>query len=195
MGQGKNNYYKHGIKTFWLDEAEPEVHPQQPGHLKYYLGNGAQVAQLYPYYYAKTFYDGLKASGEDEIISLTRAAYPGSQKFGAIVWNGDIPSTFENLKMSITSGLSMSMCGIPWWNSDIGGFLNGDTESDYFRELIVRWFQFGLFCPVMRLHGARKRQSTYTERHPGIIEPSGGDNEIWSFGEKNYHIIKNIRLS
>lgn len=97
MGQGKNNYYKHGIKTFWLDEAEPEVHPQQPGHLKYYLGNGAQVAQLYPYYYAKTFYDGLKASGEDEIISLTRAAYPGSQKFGAIVWNGDIPSTFEIL--------------------------------------------------------------------------------------------------
>lgn len=188
----KNNYYKHGIKTFWLDEAEPEVHPQQPGHLKYYLGNGAQVAQLYPYYYAKTFYDGLKASGEDEIISLTRAAYPGSQKFGAIVWNGDIPSTFENLKMSITSGLSMSMCGIPWWNSDIGGFLNGDTESDYFRELIVRWFQFGLFCPVMRLHGARKRQSTYTERHPGIIEPSGGDNEIWSFGEKNYNIIKKI---
>ena len=94
--------------------------------------------------------------------------------------------------MSITSGLSMSMCGIPWWNSDIGGFLNGDTESDYFRELIVRWFQFGLFCPVMRLHGARKRQSTYTERHPGIIEPSGGDNEIWSFGEKNYNIIKKI---
>jgi len=188
----KQNYYKYGIKTFWLDEAEPEVHPQNPSHLKYHLGNGAQVAQLYPYYYSKTFYDGLKAEGEEEIISLTRAAYPGSQKFGSIVWNGDISSNFENLRMSITSGLSMSMCGIPWWNSDIGGFLFGDIESDYFRELIIRWFQFGLFCPVMRLHGARKRQSTYEYKNPGIIEPSGGDNEIWSFGETNYYIIKRL---
>lgn len=188
----KEHYYRYGIKTFWLDEAEPEVHPQQPSHLKYYLGNGAQVAQLYPYYYVKAFYDGLKAEGEEEIISLTRAAYPGSQKYGAIVWNGDIPSTFENLKMSIKSGLSMSMCGIPWWNSDIGGFLNGDIESPYFRELIVRWFQFGVFCPIMRLHGARKKQSSYVPRHPGIIEPSGGDNELWSFGEQNYPILKSL---
>lgn len=189
--KAKEHYYQYGIKTFWLDEAEPEVHPQQPSHLKYHLGNGAQVAQLYPYYYAEAFYDGLKAEGEIP-ISLTRAAYPGSQKFGAIVWNGDIPSTFEALKMSIKSGLSMGMCGIPWWNSDIGGFLFGDIESNYFRELIVRWFQFGLFCPIMRLHGARKKQSDYVFRHPGIIEPSGGDNEIWSFGERNYPILKNL---
>lgn len=187
----KENYYRYGIKTFWLDEAEPEVHPQQPSHLRYYLGNGAQVAQLYPYYYAGMFYDGLTAEGEQP-VSLTRAAYPGSQKFGAIVWNGDIPSTFEALSMSIKSGLSMGMCGIPWWNSDIGGFLFGDIESEYFRELIVRWFQFGVFCPVMRLHGARKKQSDYVQRHPGIIEPSGGDNEIWRFGEKNYPILKSL---
>lgn len=189
--KAKENYFNYGIKTFWLDEAEPEVHPQQPSHLKYYLGNGAQVAQLYPYYYAKAFYEGLKAEGENP-VSLTRAAYPGSQKFGTIVWNGDIPSTFESLKMSITSGLSMGICGIPWWNSDIGGFLFGDTESDYFRELIVRWFQFGVFSPVMRLHGARKKPFTHIQRNPGIIEPSGGDNEIWSFGEKNYPILKRL---
>ena len=187
----KENYYRYGIKTFWLDEAEPEIHPQQPSHIRYCLGNGAQVAQLYPYYYAKTFYDGLTAEGEHPIC-LTRAAYPGSQKFGAVVWNGDIPSTFEALKMSIKSGLSMGMCGIPWWNSDIGGFLFGDIESDYFRELIVRWFQFGVFCPIMRLHGARKKQSDYVERHPGIIEPSGGDNEIWCFGEANYPVLKGL---
>lgn len=187
----KENYYRYGIKTFWLDEAEPEVHPQQPAHLHYYLGNGAQVAQLYPYYYSKTFYDGLTAEGEQP-VSLTRAAYPGSQKFGAIVWNGDIPSTFEALKMSIKSGLSMGMCGIPWWNSDIGGFHSGDIESPYFRELIVRWFQFGLFCPVMRLHGVRIRQSNYEFKNPGIIEPSGGANEIWCFGEENYPILKNL---
>lgn len=188
----KENYYRYGIKNFWLDEAEPEVHPQQPWHLKYYLGNGAQTAQLYPFYYSKLFYDGLKSEGEEEIISLTRAAYPGSQRFGALVWNGDIPSTFQNLKMSIKSGLSMGMCGIPWWNSDIGGFMNGDIESDSFRELIVRWFQFGVFCPVMRLHGSRNRPSWHKDRHPGIIEPSAGDNEIWCFGERNYPILKDL---
>ncbi|MBP5281394.1 MAG: hypothetical protein J6Z22_02735, partial [Lachnospiraceae bacterium] len=96
------------------------------------------------------------------------------------------------LKMSIKSGLSMGMCGIPWWNSDIGGFHSGDIESPYFRELIVRWFQFGLFCPVMRLHGVRIRQSDYEFKNPGIIEPSGGANEIWRFGEENYPVLKNL---
>lgn len=90
--------------------------------------------------------------------------------------------------------MRLSLSGIPWWNSDIGGFLFGDIESDYFRELIIRWFQFGLFCPVMRLHGARKKQSNYVVKHPGIIEPSGGDNEIWSFGKENYHIIKKLLI-
>lgn len=188
----KNNYYDYGVRSFWLDEAEPEVHPQQFANLKFYLGNGAQTALLYPYYYAKMIYEGLKEEGEDKIVSLIRAAYPGIQKYGAAVWNGDILSTFEALRMSVKSGLSMAMCGIPWWNSDIGGFLMGDTESEYFRELIVRWFQFGLFSPIMRLHGLRQRQENYKSRHPGIIEESGGDNEIWSFGESNYPILKNL---
>lgn len=190
--KAKKNYYEKGIRTFWLDEAEPEVHPQQFGNLRFYAGNGGQMAMLYPFYYAKTFYDGLKEAGEEETVALTRAAWIGSQRFGVSVWNGDIPSTFEALKQSIVSGLSMSLCGIPWWNSDIGGFHSGDIESDYFRELIVRWFQFGVFCPIMRLHGARKRQSDYVPRHPGIIEPSGGDNEIWRFGERDYPIIKSL---
>lgn len=175
-----------------MDEAEPEVHPQQFDNLRFFIGNGAKTALLYPYYYSKIFYDGLKSEGEEDIISLTRATYPGSQRLGAVVWNGDIPSTFTALRQSVTSGLSMSMCGIPWWNSDIGGFHSGDIESDYFRELIVRWFQFGLFSPVMRLHGARNRMSNQVDRYPEVKEKSGGDNEIWSFGERNYPILKNI---
>lgn len=192
--QVKNTYYSYGIKTFWLDEAEPEIHPQDFDNIRFYIGNGAQTALLYPYYYAKAFYDGLRSEGESDIVSLTRACYPGSQKFGTIVWNGDIPSTFEALQQSIVSGLSMAMCGIPWWNSDIGGFHSGNIESDYFIELIVRWFQFGLFCPVMRLHGARLRTKNQVDRHPGVKERSGGDNEIWSFGERNYPILKELIL-
>lgn len=103
--QIKKSYIKYGIRTFWLDEAEPEIHPQQFGSLKTYAENMAQTALMYPYYYA----------------------------------NGDIGSDFHALKESVVSGLSMAMCGIPWWNSDIGGFFNGDTGNDYFRELIVRW--------------------------------------------------------
>lgn len=188
----KEHYYKHGIRTFWLDEAEPEVHPQQYANLKMYAGNGAQCAMLYPYYYSKLFYEGLKSEGEDDIILLTRAAYPGTQKFGSLVWNGDIMSTFDALRMSVKTGLSMAMSGIPWWNSDIGGFLMGDIESSYFKELIVRWAQFGVFSPVMRLHGSRLKTKNQKNRHPGVKESSGGDNEIWSFGSENYEILKGL---
>lgn len=188
----RNNYYSYGIKNFWLDEAEPEVHPQQFANLKFYAGNGAQTALLYPYYYNKIFYDGLSSEGETDIISLTRAAYIGSQRVGACVWNGDIMSSFHALKQSITSGLSMAMCGIPWWNSDIGGFLFGDTESESFRELIVRWFQFGLFCPIMRLHGTRLNQSYYVDEAPDVMVKGGGYNEIWHFGEENYRTIEKL---
>ena len=188
----KKNYYDYGIHSFWLDEAEPEVHPQQFGHLKFYLGNGAQTAMLYPYYYVKMLYEGLQEAGETEIISLTRAAYPGSQKYGAAVWNGDIQSDWRALRQSVTSGLSMGMCGIPWWNSDIGGFFNGNPDDEEFRKLLVRWFQFGLFSPIMRLHGARIRTKNQPEPNPGIIERSGGPNEIWCFGDENYVTIKKL---
>ncbi len=192
--QINKSYYKCGIKAYWLDATEPEIYPLQFNNLIYYIGDGEQVSLAYPYFNQKTFYDGLVENKEQHSVLLTRSAYAGSQKFGSILWNGDIPSTFEALYESIISGLSMAMCGIPWWNSDIGGFSGGNIESEYFRELIVRWFQFGLFCPVMRLHGVRERQSNYVSRNPGIICESGGDNEIWSFGEENYPILKEILL-
>ncbi|MFW6287730.1 MAG: TIM-barrel domain-containing protein [bacterium] len=188
----KENYYDQGIRTYWLDEAEPEIRPVHFDNLRFYNGNGEEVGLLYPYYYSKLFYDGLKEAGEDEILSLTRAAWIGSQRVGALVWSGDIPSTFESLQMSVKTGLNMAICGIPWWNSDIGGFWGADIESDYFRELIVRWFQFGLFCPVMRLHGARNRTKEQGEADPALKEPTGGDNEIWSFGEQVYQILKDL---
>ena len=84
----------------------------------------------------------------------------------------------------------MSMCGIPWWNTDIGGFYGGDIHSDYFKELIIRWFQYGVFCPVMRLHGSR----IGADRTRNIIEPSGDDNEIWSFGTENFSALKELVL-
>jgi alpha-D-xyloside xylohydrolase len=187
-----NNYYANGIKNYWLDEAEPEVVPAHFDNLRYYKGNGEEVGLIYPYHYAQLFYEGLKETGEEEIISLVRAAWIGSQRYGSLVWSGDIPSTFEALRKSVKTGLNMAMCGIPWWNSDIGGFWGADIESDYFKELIVRWFQFGVFCPVTRLHGVRNRTANQVERNPGVKEPRGGDNEIWSFGEEVYQILSGL---
>lgn len=184
----KENYIDNGVDALWFDEAEPEIHPEQFDNLLMKKGRGDVVGLLYPYYYAKLAYDGFKSMGRDDIITLTRCAYLGSQKFGALVWSGDIESTFESLKCQVHGGMNMALCGIPWWNTDIGGFYNGDTTSEYFRELIVRWFQFGVFSPVMRLHGTRIRHIEKSD----LKEPSGDPNEIWSFGEENFEILKEL---
>ncbi len=124
----------------------------------------------------------LKAMGIQPIVSIWPTINPNSENY----------TTWQALRQSVISGLSMAVCGIPWWNSDIGGFCGGDTQSEYFRELIVRWFQFGLFCPIMRLHGARLRIPNAPVRNPGIIEPTGGPNEIWQFGNRAYGIIEKL---
>jgi hypothetical protein len=90
----------------------------------------------------------------------------------------DIPATFEALADSIRAGLNVALSGIQWWNSDIGGFHGGDPEDETFRELIVRWFQFGAFCPIMRLHGHREPRWSH-----GPVGNGGGPNEVWSFGQ------------
>ena len=184
----KENYLDNGVDGLWFDEAEPEIHPEHFDNIIMYAGRGDEVALLYPYHYAQLVYDGMKKMGRDDVITLTRSAYTGAQRFGALVWSGDIASTFESLEEQVKSGLNMAMCGIPWWNTDIGGFYGGDINSDHFRELIVRWFQYGLFSPVMRLHGSRDGH----DRSRNIKEPTGGDNELWSFGERNLKILSEI---
>ena len=185
----KENYLDNGVDQLWFDEAEPEIHPEHFDNLLFHAGRGDEVGLLYPYYYAKMVWDGFRKMGK-EPVTLTRCAYLGSQKFGALVWSGDIPSTFQSLSDQVKAGLNMAMCGIPWWNTDIGGFWGADIESEEFRELIVRWFQFGVFSPVMRLHGSRVKHGKKTE----IIEPSGDPNEIWSFGEEDFAILKDLIL-
>jgi alpha-D-xyloside xylohydrolase len=184
----KENYIDNGVDALCFDEAEPEIHPEQFDNLILHEGNADEVGLLYPYYYSQLVYDGMKNIGRDDIVTLSRCAYTGAQKFGTLVWSGDIPSTFESLRMQVKSGLNMSMCGIPWWTTDIGGFYGGDIESDYFKELVVRWFQYGVFCPVLRLHGSRNGH----DQTRNIIEPTGGDNEIWSFGDDNFEILKDL---
>ncbi len=188
----KENYYDYGIKMFWLDEAEPEMRPYDFENVRYFIGNGAEVANVYPYHYAQTFYEGLKSCEEKEVVNLIRSAWLGSQRFGVVLWSGDIPSTFESLRKQVKAGLNASMAGIPWWTTDIGGFYGGDPEDPKFRELIVRWFQFGAFCPIFRLHGFRKPYPSGEHSEIDAFKLTGGPNEIWSFGDEAYGIIKKL---
>ena len=188
----KENYYDYGIRCFWLDEAEPEYGPYDFDNYRYYMGPALQCTNMYPLMYAKGFYDGLKAEGEKDILSLVRCAWAGSQKYGVLTWSGDIYSSFRSMREQLQAGLNMGLAGIPWWTSDIGGFLGGNIKDPAFQELLVRWFEWGAFCPVFRMHGER---SPWYEREEEFINgvrqlTSGQDNEVWSFGEANYEILK-----
>ena len=190
--QCKKNYYDYGIRCFWLDEAEPEYGPYDFDNYRYYEGPALQCTNRYPVGYAKGFYDGLKKEGESDIMSLVRCAWAGSQKYGVLTWSGDVYSSFRSMREQLQAGLSMGMAGIPWWTSDIGGFLGGNISDPHFQELLLRWFAWGAFCPVFRMHGER---SPWYEREQEFIDDvrqltSGQDNEVWSFGEDNYEILK-----
>jgi alpha-D-xyloside xylohydrolase len=185
----RENYLRHGIKVFWLDAIEPEMVTYDHDNLRYHAGNGLEVGCLYPMCQQQAFYEGMKAADEKEIITLGRAAFAGSQRYGAAVWSGDIHSTFEDLQQQVRAGLNIGMSGIPWWTTDIGGFFGGEIDSPYFQELIVRWFQYGAFCPLFRLHGWRNSSLA----HPEMSDPTrGGPNEVWSFGNRAYKIIREI---
>lgn len=188
--KAKENYYKLGVKTFWLDEAEPEYTVYDFDNYRYFLGTDLEVGNIYPVEYAKTFYEGMEKEGQKNIVNLLRCAWAGSQKYGALVWSGDIASTFESMRNQLVAGLNMGMAGIPWWTTDIGGFHGGNPEKEDFRELFVRWFQWGAFCPVMRLHGDREPRQPQYGTTGGATCRSGAPNEIWSYGEKVYEICK-----
>lgn len=191
--RAKENYYDKGVRIFWLDEAEPEIGPYEFDNWRYYKGPARQVTNIYPREYARGFYEGMKAEGQEEIISLVRCAWAGSQKYGALTWSGDIHSSFRAMKEQLQAGLSMGMAGIPWWTCDLGGFIGGDPTDEGFRELMARWFAWGCFLPVFRLHGERSpwyvKEVTFKENGRQVLS-SGAANELWSFGERNYEIMK-----
>lgn len=182
--KAKQNYYKHGIKIFWLDEAEPEYSVYDFDNYRYHEGPVLKVGNQYPRDYARGFYEGMEAEGQRDIVNLLRCAWVGSQKYGALVWSGDIASSWPSFRNQLAAGLNMGLAGLPWWTTDIGGFHGGDPNDEGFRELLVRWFQWGAFCPVMRLHGDRE------PKRGGQPSGSGADNEVWSCGEEVYGICK-----
>ncbi len=190
----KKNYYDKGVKIFWLDEAEPEYGPYDFDIYRYHLGPALAVSNLYPAMYAKAFYDGMTSAGQRDVVNLVRCAWAGSQRYGALVWSGDVDSSFRGLREQFTAGLNMGLSGIPWWTTDIGGFLGGDPDDPEFRECIIRWFEYGAFCPVFRLHGERLPHKEPLGTAGGGRFFSGAANEVWSYGDEAYEIFKKYML-
>lgn len=162
-----------GIDGWWMDSTEPDhFNPKQSDFdTKTYLGSFRKVRNAYPLMTVGGVYThNREVSSDKRIFILTRSAFAGQQRYGANTWSGDIVASWETLHNQITAGLNFSLCGIPYWNSDLGGFFlwnfKNPLQNPDYRELHARWIQFGTFCPMMRSHG------------------EGSPREIYQFGQK-----------
>ncbi len=189
----KKNYGKYSVDMFWLDEAEPEYTVTDYDHYRTWLGSYEEVGNFYPRCHSRMVYDGQKEDGVSDILNLVRCAWVGSPRYGALVWSGDVESSFREMKVQLANGLNMGAAGIPWWISDTGGFYGGNVNDPVFRELLVRWYQWAVYMPILRMHGDRQPGLgplvTGTD-HGGGFCSSGAPNELWSYGEEVYGILR-----
>lgn len=177
----RNLYWKHlnqgifklGIDGWWMDSSEPDHLEEKPEDYdtKTYLGSFRKVRNAYPLMSVGGVYEHQRElTSQKRVFILTRSAFAGQQRYGANTWSGDITASWETLKNQISCGLNFSLSAIPNWNSDIGGFFlwkyKEPLKDPDYRELQVRWMQFGTFCPMMRSHG------------------EGYPREIYQFGAK-----------
>ncbi len=172
----KENYVDLGIRTFWLDPCD-DFHPiHDYDQVQYYIGSGTEVHNYFPVAHQKNIYEGLIAAGEEEVVTICRSSWAGSQRYGASPAAHDIESSFKHLEAYMKAGLNLAMSGIPWGAAEIGGFVTDDNSSDRFHELMVRWYQYGVFTPIFRTHGKRP------------------NNEAWTIGGDSYRHIRAAML-
>lgn len=181
------------VSYYWLDVAEPGYSVYDFDNYRYYLGTVNEVGNIYPNEFLKMIYEN--SNDKNSVVTLVRGAWAGAQKYGALVWSGDIDSSFRAFRNQINTGLNVSIAGIPWWTTDIGGFHGGNPNDKKFRELIIRWFQYSTFSPILRMHGDRLPHSKSLSNSGGGLMPTGAGNEIWSYGEEVELILtKYIRI-
>lgn len=189
----KHHYYDAGIDMFWLDEAEPEYTVYDFDNYRYHLGTDLQVGNVYPLMHARAFWEGQCAAGQKDVCNLIRSAWVGSQKYGVVLWSGDIQGNFETLRDQFAAGLNVGLAGIPWWTTDIGGFFVNVNDPAH-KELLLRWFEWATFGPVLRMHGDKGPSDIPlldTERDwGGGFCHTGLANELWSYGEDVYNVLK-----
>ena len=171
--------FKIGLDAWWMDTTEPETEGQEENILlnhKLAIGSGNRYVNLYPMLDTAGVYEGQRsASDRKRVFILSRSAFSGIQKNSVTAWSGDIVSDFLTFRRQIPAGLNFALSGIPYWTTDIGGFVLGNNEDPAYRELFIRWFQFGTFSPIFRVHGTRNPDQ----------------NELWSYGPDAQKILVN----
>jgi alpha-D-xyloside xylohydrolase len=170
--------FKIGADAWWLDTTEPETEGRETNILvtnKVDGGkNGARYANEFPLMTTTAVYQGQReASDQKRVFILSRSAYAGTQRNAAATWSGDVDPNWETFRRQIPAGLNYSVSGLPYWTTDIGGFVGANPDDPAYRELYIRWFQFGAFCPIFRAHGTR----------------TTNQNEIWSYGPEAQKIL------
>lgn len=175
-GKWKQNYFDLGIRTFWLDPCDEFHEIADYDQVLFHIGPAKEAHAFFPVAHQKNIYEGLLAAGEQEVVTICRNAWAGSQRYGACPAPHDIESSFEHLEEYMKVGLNVMLSGIPWWSCDIGGFVTQDSTSPRFQELMVRWYQYGVFLPVFRTHGCRP------------------NNEPWNIGGETYPLIRSALL-
>ena len=169
-----------GLDAWWMDTTEPETEGQEENILldhKLAAGSGNRYVNVYPLLDTQAVYQGQRsASDKKRVFILSRSAFAGSQRNGVTAWSGDINSDWLSFRRQIPAGLNFAVSGIPYWTTDIGGFVFGNPTDPAFRELFIRWFQYGTFNPILRVHGTR---------HPD-------ENELWSYGPDAQTILVNF---
>jgi alpha-D-xyloside xylohydrolase len=164
----QSGLFSFGIDGWWMDSSEPDHLQFKESDLdnQTYPGSFRKVRNAFPLMTVGGVYTHQRAENSDKrVFILTRSAFAGQQRYGSVVWSGDVVASWEALRNQISAGLNFSLCGIPYWNSDIGGFFLWNfplkLEDPNYRELYVRWLQFGALCPMMRSHGTDAPREIY----------------------------------
>ena len=196
----KEHYYNYGIDFFWLDNSEPDLTKYDFDNFRYYIGPALECSNIFPQWYSRTYFDPMTALGAQP-VNLLRSGWAGSQKYGNVLWSGDVPSSWESLRDQIVAGQNIGVAGIPWWNTDIGGFMEGNVNDPAFHQLLARWYEWAVFTPVMRLHGDREPFTIPSlddrERGGGYLH-TGQPTEMWALGDDMFALMKqgyDLRIS
>ncbi|HWB26217.1 MAG TPA: TIM-barrel domain-containing protein [Chitinophagaceae bacterium] len=175
--------YKKGVDAWWMDASEPDilsnVSPAKRKELMtpLALGTSAEYLNAYPLENARGIYEGQRSTDSNKrVFILTRSAFAGQQRYAAATWSGDIGTTWGDMRSQVTAGINFCMSGIPYWTMDIGGFAAqrrfekpSAADLEEWREQMTRWYQFGAFCPIFRVHGQfpfREIYNTAPDDHP-----------------------------
>jgi alpha-D-xyloside xylohydrolase len=155
---------KYGWDGIWADNTEPQSYPDSVNMrtVSTALGKGALYINAYPLQHAKALYEGWRSVGakDKRVYVLTRSAFAGQQRYATTEWSGDIDSDFATYAKQVPAGLNFAAAGIPYWTTDIGGYWGHsvDWSTAANNELFTRWFQYGAFCPIFRIHGGGSRE-------------------------------------